>query len=230
MLQDAFRRIGIHPTSEGVAEVRAILRELPSGHFAQQYVGAATELKSDAAVVDTFLHPQDRAYTVPQLLELVQTAGLQFQNWGDNYPYWRNAVWGPGTAVAVAVEPLPPQEHWAVVELLRQEVGLHTFTVRQTGVGVVGVNFDTGDWQRFVPLAAPGLSRRGPGLFTRGAYEYRCSQLEQFVLDGVDGIRTIKQIIDVPALEEIPAGEREMFAQRFFEHLWKLGHVMITLP
>ena len=54
--------------------------------------------------------------------------------------------------------------------------------------------------------------------------------MEQFVLDGADGTRTIGEIIDVPALEEIPTAERDEFARRFFEHLWKLGHVMIALP
>jgi hypothetical protein len=58
----------------------------------------------------------------------------------------------------------------------------------------------------------------------------RCSELEQFVLDGADGSRTIGEIIDVPALEAIPPDERDQFARRYFEHLWKLGHVMIGLP
>ena len=118
MLQDAFRRIGIEQSTEGVAEVRRILGELPARHYAQDYVRAAAELKDDAAVVDTFLHPQDRAYTVPQLLELVESAGLVFQNWADNFPYWRNGAWGPDTAIAAAVDPLPPREHWAAVEML----------------------------------------------------------------------------------------------------------------
>ena len=81
----------------------------------------------------------------------------------------------------------------------------------------------------FVPHLAPGLSRKGKGLFERGPYELRCSELEQFVLDGADGARTIEEIIDVPALEDIPRHERDEFARRYFEHLWRLGHVMIAL-
>jgi len=41
---------------------------------------------------------------------------------------------------------------------------------------------------------------------------------------------TIEQIVDVPALAEFPVAERDEFARRYFEHLWKLGHVMIALP
>ena len=71
MLQDALRRMGIEQTAEGVAKVRRIIAELPGRHYVQDYIGAAEELKADAAIVDTFLHPQDRAFTIPQIFQLV---------------------------------------------------------------------------------------------------------------------------------------------------------------
>lgn len=225
MLQDAFRRMGIEQSPDGVAKVRQVLKELPARHYAQDYVRAADELKEDAAIVDTFLHPQDRAYTVPQLLELVEGAGLEFQGWVDNFPYWRNGSWGPDSAIAVAVDPLPPREHWATIEMLALSAGMHMFTVRHAG-DAVQVDFERDDWRQLIPHWAPGLSRKGPGFFRRGPYQLKCSELEQFVIDGADGARTIGDIIGVPALEEVP-GE---FGRRYFEHLWKLGHVMIGLP
>jgi SAM-dependent methyltransferase len=230
MLQDAFRRMGIEQSRDGVAQVRRILSELPSRHYAQDYIRAASELKDDAAIVDTFLHPQDRAYTVPQLFELVEGCGLGFQNWLDNQPYWRNGRWGPDTAVAAAVDPLAPREHWAAVEMLRQDAGMHMFTARRAGEQVAQVDFESAEWPHFVPHLAPGLHRRAAGLFERGGHELHCSELEQFVLDGADGKRAIAEIIEVPALEEIPRDQRNEFARGYFEHLWKLGHVMIALP
>ena len=228
MLQDAFQRMGIAQSPDGVAQVRQIMSELPGRHYAQDYIRAAEELKHDAAVVDTFLHPQDRAYTVPQLLELVDGAGLQFQNWVDNAVYWRNGAWGPESAVAAAVDPLPPREHWAAVEMLRQAAGVHFFTARKSE-GVV-VDFENRDWRRFVPHRAPGLSKSGEKAFRRGPYELECSDLEAFVIDGIGGERSIADIVEVPALEQIPAADRDEFARRYFEHLWKLGHVMIAMP
>jgi len=225
MLQDAFRRMGVVQTSQGVAQVRQILRELPSRHYAQDYIRAADELKKDVAIVDTFLHPQDRAYTVPQVLELVEGAGLEFQNWVDNFSYWRNGGWGPDSAIAAAVDPLRPSEHWAAVEMLGLATGMHMFTVRHPG-DVAQVDFERDDWPSFVPHWAPGLARKGQGRFQRGPYDLKCSQLEQFVIDGVDGKRTIGEIVGVPALEQVP----DEFGRRYFEHLWKLGHMMIALP
>jgi len=225
MLQDAFRRMGIAQSSEGVVQVRQILKELPSRHYVQDYIRAADELKEDAAVVDTFLHPEDRAYIVPQVMELVEVAGLEFQNWVDNFPYWRNGGWGPDSAIAAAVDPLSPTDHWAAVEMLGLAAGMHMFTVRHPG-HVAQVDFERDDWRNFVPHWAPGLARKGRGLFQRGPYELKCSELEQFVIDGADGTRAIGEIVGVPALEEVP----DEFGRRYFEHLWKLGHLMIERP
>jgi hypothetical protein len=111
--------------------------------------------------------------------------------------------------------------------MLRQVAGMHMFTLRHPGQAAI-VDFERGNWRDFVPHWAPGLSRRGPGLFQRSGYELRCSELEQFVLDGANGSRTIGEIIDVPALEQVE--QRDQFARAYFEHLWKLGHVMIALP
>ena len=114
--------------------------------------------------------------------------------------------------------------------MLRLSTGMHMCTVRHADAEMTTVDFEQGDWRRFTPHPAPGLSREGPGLFQRGARKFRCSELEQFVLDGADGKRTIAEIVEVPALEEIARDERDEFARRYFEHLWKLGHVMIALP
>jgi hypothetical protein len=230
MVQDALRRIGVPQSAAGVAEVRAILRELPQRHYANDYIRAAEELKHDTALVDTFLHPQDRAYTVPQLFDLIEGAGLRFQNWIENHPYWRNGEWGPDTAVAKAVDPLSRRDHWAAVEMLRLSAGMHLCTLRHAGETVPEVDFDEGDWRRFVPHPAAGLARKGPRLFQRGPYALPCSDLEGFVLDGANGQRTIAEIIEVPAMEGIPLDERDEFGRRYFEHLWKLGHIMIGLP
>ena len=47
---------------------------------AQPYIQLAKELDTDTRLVDTFLHPQDRAYTVPQVFDLLNSTDLEFQN------------------------------------------------------------------------------------------------------------------------------------------------------
>jgi SAM-dependent methyltransferase len=231
MLQDAFRRMGLRQDAASIAHARAILRELPERHCVQTYVRAAKELEHDSAFVDTFLHPQDRAYTVPQLLEWIEGAGLVFKNWVDGFRYWRNGAWGPDSAIARAVDALPPREHWAVVESLRQTAGTHVFTVRHPHSGrSLEIDFTSSDWPRYTPHRSPAFVKAGPGRYQRGPHVLWCSPPEEIVIDGVDGKRTIAEIIAHPGLAAIPTERREGFARAYFEHLWKLGHMMIAVP
>ena len=231
MLQDAFRRMGLHANCDGVAEVRSVLAELPQYHCVQHYVQVAKELEHDSALVDTFLHPQDRAYTVPQVFEFLDAAGLEFQNWIDSVEYWRDSTWGPDSAVAKAVDPLPPKDHWAIVELLRQGAAMHAFTARHKGVQAVPV-VDVADpeWRKFTPHRSPDFTKVGSGEYRRGLYRLHCSEIEEFVIAKIDGRRAIDDILSLPELSQIPSDQLDGAFRPFFEQLWKLGHIMITLP
>lgn len=231
MLQDAFRRMGLQPDPRGVAEVRTILAELPSYHCAQHYIATSKELEHDSALVDTFLHPQDRAYTVPQLFDLIECAGLEFQNWIDSVEYWRNGAWGSNSAIAKAVDPLPPKEHWTVIEALRQGAGMHSFTARHKGTEPAsGVDFAQSEWRSFTPHLSPGFVKIGRGQYRRGLYLLHCSPVEEFIIGNIGGERTIEGILALPELSQVPQDQLESSGRAFFEHLWKLGHVMIGLP
>jgi SAM-dependent methyltransferase len=231
MLQEAFRHIGIGQDPAGVAQVRALLAELPQAHFAQSYIRASAELRHDTALVDTFLHPQDRAYTVSEIFEWLEGAGLAFQNWVDNHTYYRNSRWRAGSAVAKAVDPLPERDHWIAVEMLSGTQGMHIFTARHPAPnGSFAVDFADPAWLNFVPHRAPGLGKTGKGRFQRGGYTLRCAVGEEFLFDGIDGKRSIAEILSHPALAATPKEKIERFARAFFEEVWKLGHIMVALP
>jgi len=231
MLQDVFRRMGLEATSDGIAKVRSVLAELPPQHCARPYIQLVKELEHDSALVDTFLHPQDRAYTVPQILEFLQSADLEFQNWIDSFEYWRNGTWGPATAVAKLVDPLPAEDHWAIVELLRQGAAMHAFTARhKTAKPRSKVDFADAAWKEFMPHRSPELLKIGPTQYQRRAYSFQFTPVEDFILENIDGRRTIGPILSLPELSQLPPNELESAGRAIFEHQWKLGNIMIGLP
>jgi len=231
MLQDAFRRMGLQADGHGIEKVRSVLAELPQNHCAQPYLQMAKELEHDTALVDTFLHPQDRAYTVPQLLEFLDAAGLEFQNWIDSAEYWRNISWGADSPVGALVDPLPPKDHWAIVESLRQGAAMHAFTARHQGAkSRAEIDFANPQWQRFTPRRSPELVKVGTEQYQRRSYFLRCTPIEGFIIDNIDGQRTIGEILSLPELAQIPSHQMESAGRAIFEHQWKLGHIMISLP
>ncbi len=120
MLQSVFRDMGLHQDDASVHMVKEAISLLPAEHPLRTYFKAEGdwELRYDAAVVDTFLHGRDRSYTVDDCLDLVASAGLVFQGWLINSPYYPHDWFTPGTAAYDAVCTLPERELWSVMERL----------------------------------------------------------------------------------------------------------------
>ena len=70
MMQDYCRRLGIGTTTAEIRDLVAALSALPPDHPLQPLLRKAPDFQSEAGLADALLNPQDRAYSVPQLLEL----------------------------------------------------------------------------------------------------------------------------------------------------------------
>jgi SAM-dependent methyltransferase len=87
MLQEFCRRIGIPANDEGIRDLIAVLKALPPRHPLENLLREVPDLRQEAALADALLHPQDRAYSVPQLFDLIEKAGLTFGRWLKQAPY-----------------------------------------------------------------------------------------------------------------------------------------------
>ena len=81
MMQSVFRELGLQQDDAGLEIVRDALGVLPADHPLASYLGVAPDLGVDAGMVDTFLHGRENSFTVDGCLELVNDAGLVFQDW-----------------------------------------------------------------------------------------------------------------------------------------------------
>ena len=75
MLQEFCKRLGIQATDEGIRDLITALGLLPPGHPLENLLRDAPDFRHEAALADALLHPQDRAYSVPQLLDLLNAGG-----------------------------------------------------------------------------------------------------------------------------------------------------------
>ena len=81
MLQEFCRRVGIQATDEGIRDLIGALKVLPSGHPLESLLREAPDFRHEAALADALLHPQDRAYSVPQLFDFLDRGGMTFARW-----------------------------------------------------------------------------------------------------------------------------------------------------
>jgi SAM-dependent methyltransferase len=76
MLQEYCRRLGIGHTEEEIQDLANMLMALPPDHPLARLLGESPDFRSKAGLADTLLHPQDRAYTVPELFHFIDQAGF----------------------------------------------------------------------------------------------------------------------------------------------------------
>jgi len=134
--------------------VKRAIRDVPAWHHLRRYLAIAPDLDYDAGLVDTFLHPLDRAFTVPQLLEFASRNNLKFQSWLDNLDYSISAsIMDPQNLLRQRVETLAPAEQWRLVELIAQSLATDRFLLCHPDKTEADykLDFATDAWLDYVP-------------------------------------------------------------------------------
>ena len=224
MLQEFSRRIGIRATDEGIADLITALRALPRGHPLETLLREAPDFRQEAALADALLHPQDRAYSVPQLFDFIQRAGLTFGRWVKQAPYSPRCGVMAGLPQAGRMAELSPEEQFAVVELFRGTMVRHSVVVYRDDSPFQQVSFAGDAWMSHVPIrmteticVQERLPAGAAGVLIN--QNHTCRDLfmpvdatEKRMFDAIDGQRSIGEILKT-TLPQSGAGP-------FFERLW----------
>jgi len=232
LLQDYCRRLGIGTTRSEIRDLAASLRALPPDHPLVPLLRASPDFQNEAALADALLHPQDRAYSVPQFFDFIHNAGLQFVRW------IRQAAYLPQCG-ALATSPhkpllqrLPIEEQYAAVELFRGTMLRHSAVVYRYGRPgkSPSVSFDGDAWQDYVPirtLETLNVEERLPAgaaaVLINRAHTYTdlympVNAREKRLVDAIDGEHTIGEIARVH-------GDSET-ARNLFRQLWWYDQVV----
>jgi hypothetical protein len=86
----------------------------------------APDFRDEAALADALLHPQDRAYSVPQLFDFIERGGLTFGRWVRQAPYTAHCGVMAKIPQARRMAQLSPAEQYAAVELFRGTMVRHS--------------------------------------------------------------------------------------------------------
>ena len=119
MLQEFCRRLGIGATTSRDPRSCRRLSALPPDHPLMPLLRKAPDFRNEAGLADALLHPQDRAYSVPQLFDFLAAADLEFGRWLRQAPYLPNCGALVQSPHAENFKRLSPAEQFAAIELFR---------------------------------------------------------------------------------------------------------------
>ncbi len=127
LLESVFRDMDLGQDDVSLQIVKDTIAALPEDHPVNSYLRRAGDLQDDAALVDTFLHGRARSYTVDECIDFVGSAGLVFQGWYHKTPYYPQDLAGQPATYYPAVNALPDNKIWSVMERLQTMNGCHFF-------------------------------------------------------------------------------------------------------
>ncbi len=233
MLQDFCRRIGIGATDVEIRDLIETLKALPPGHPLQGLLQNAPDFRNEAALADALLHPCDRAYSVPQLLEYLERGGLRFGRWS------RQAAYSPYCGAlahlrqTARLQALPMEDQYAASELFRGTMLRHSAIAYRddapTNLKQIGPAGDA--WPTYVPVRMPDTvcvrERLPPGavaVLINTSHTYRDIYLpidasEMRLLELIDGERSLGDIVE-KAFPPSTESSKADTVRTFFERLW----------
>jgi SAM-dependent methyltransferase len=115
---------GDRPLAERVQLARRLLAQLPATNWLKRNPFLGDHKKSDAELVDLLLHARDRAYRVPEIVELVGGAGLRVVTFVEPARYEPESYVND-PQILQRFEALPPAERWAASEALAGSFKTH---------------------------------------------------------------------------------------------------------
>jgi SAM-dependent methyltransferase len=239
MLQEFGRRIGIHATDEDIRDLIIALKALPPGHPLEYLLREAPDFRQEAELADALLNPQDRAYSVPQLMDLINRGGMKFSRWVKQAPYTPQCGIVANIPQASRIAQLPLAEQYAAVELFRGTMVRHSVVLyRDDSPDLQRVSFTGDAWLGYVPIRMSDTicvqERLPPGataVLINQTHTYRdlfmpINSIEKRLFDAIDGSRTIGDIIKkaIPNASKRPPLDN---VRAFFEWLWWYDQVVL---
>jgi SAM-dependent methyltransferase len=234
LLQQFFRDLGLGQNESSIATVRETLSLLSPDHLVQPYLRMARNMQSDAVLVDTFLHGRERSYTVDDCVELVATAGLEFQGWFMKAPYYPHQLFARSNAIYPAIDALPEPALWSAVERLNTVNACHFFMAcrPERPKESYAIDFSTQASLDYVPLMRMRCGLAGNDIF-RTDWRATLNSAQLPFVQQVDGRRTIGEIaasVHSEALQRGSLTDVEKFARKLFQSLWRLDFLAMALP
>ena len=236
MMQEYCRLLGISAADKDLRDLGATIEALPADHPISGVLRRAKDFRRPEAMADALLHPQDRAYTVPELYAWLDQCGMSFGRWIEQAPYLAQCGSVARSPHAVRLASLPSRLQHAAVELFRGTMVSHDFIAYRDDRSDVSqpINFAGDRWRDYIPIALPWTvcvrERLPPGsvaVLINRSHKFTdlvCTvdSFEDRLLGAIDGNRTLAEILQFAAQD----GDGNRRALRFFERLWQYDQVV----
>ncbi len=243
MMQEYCRLLEVGTSETDLQTLGAALRALPPDHPISGLLRRSKDFCRPEAMADALLHPQDRAYTVPEVYAWLDRCGISFGRWTEQAPYLAHCGILARSPHGPRLAALPSRQQHAAVELFRGTMVSHSFIAYRDDSADESqpITFAGDRWRDYVPIALPWTvcvrERLPPGsvaVLINRSHTFTdliltVDSFEDGLLGSIDGKRTLGEILEIASREH----DFERRALVFFERLWQYDQIVFdasTIP
>jgi SAM-dependent methyltransferase len=196
LVQQIAQDLELEANDEGVELLKACLQHTSPHHPLRGYLSVANDLDFDGGLIDTFLPKREHSFRVNDCLDLVAKAGLTFQNWLFNSPYYPQTKRSATDAFIARVSALPVERQWCVMERLNTLNACHFFMARGATRKIAPAGFPPmTDLLARVPMLRQPFAIKDQQLH-RHQQRVVLREHNQRLLARIDGTCTVAEICD----------------------------------
>ena len=235
MMQEYCRALGITPTNQELQDLAAALGFLPEDHPLVAVLRKSQDFRHPDALADALLHPQDRAYSVPQIYEWLDRCGLSFGRWMEQAPYLPQCGALARSPHGARLRELPERAQHAAAELFRGNMTQHSFIAYRDNRSAErqSIRFTGEQWRSYVPIRLPwtvcvrdGIPAGSVAVLLNRSHKYpdlalALSAVQYRLFSAVNGERTLGDIAQ-------SCGNDETRSVEFFQKLWQYDQIVLA--
>jgi SAM-dependent methyltransferase len=233
MIRGYCQLLGIAPSDEELLALGETLHSLPQNHPLAHLLGKGIDFRHPDALADALLHPQDRAFTVPQIYEWLDRCGMSFGRWIEQAPYLPQCGASATTPHSARLSELPERVQHAALELFRGTITQHSFVAYRSDRTKENqpISFAGEQWRNYIPIRLPWSEclREGLPHGTVAVLINRAHKNPDLVLK-INGwqFRLLHEINGKQSLGEIVqnSGKDEGRVREFFRQLWQYDQIV----
>ncbi len=236
MMQEYCRLLEIGASATDLRNLGAALELLHADHPISGLLRRSKDFWRPEAMADALLHPQDRAYTVPEIYAWLDRCGMSFGRWIEQAPYIAQCGLLSVSPHASRLAALPSRQQHAAAELFRGTMVSHSFIAYRGDSADESqpITLSGDGWRDYVPIALPWTvrvrERLPPGsvaVLINQSHTFTdliltVDPFEDRLLGAIDGSRTLGDILRLAS----PSGDGEERSLRFFERLWQYDQIV----
>lgn len=233
MMQSVFHDLGLEQDEASLTIVRDALSHLGPLHPLASYVQIAPDLEDDAGMVDTFLHGREKDYTIDECRDLVESAGLVFQDVFLKASYYPPV--SPASPFYAAVAAMPREQQWSIMQRINASNACHYFLAcgPDRAVESYAIDFDRGYPLGYSPAFRKGCRLDGSVVIRHDDWHMHLTPLQAELAGQIDGQRSIETIVEaVLGSGPFARAERTDVTQEaldLFQSLWQLDFLVMGL-